>query len=215
MTSKHNTQYQTPIEVVTNEMLAVAEGQYAIVFNKDNGLYEGWNGTEFIGFESNVPVQKTGFFDYNDLGTTASPIVVTSAASPVALTNDGSGSFTNKLFPPAGVSEVYDSVNNAFYWEELSLGDMVDIRLDFDLVTTLKNTEIKVDLHLGTGTDEYKIPFVTEANYKSIGTHTINVYNGVYMGDLNTINNGGQFKITSDKDCSVVVNGWYCKVVRR
>lgn len=171
----------------------------------------------FDPFSSGLPsdIFAGGLFDYNDLATTGSPISVTVAGSPVIMTNDGLGVATNKLFPPAGVTDVWDAGNDVFDWSELKLGDMVDIRLDFDLITTSPNTEIKVDLHLGTGGAAYTIPWIAEVNFKSSGTHKLNRYNGIYMGDLNTLNNGGQFKISTDTDCTVVINGWFCKVIKR
>ncbi len=156
-----------------------------------------------------------GLFDYNDLATTGTPIVVTAAGGNVALTNDGDGAFTNKLFPPIGVTDVWDASTDLFDWSELKLGDMVDIRIDVDVITTSVNTEIKIDLHLGTGGSAYTIPWILETNYKNTGTHKLNRYNGIYMGDTNTINNGGQFMISTDKDCTAVVNGWYCKIIKR
>ena len=156
-----------------------------------------------------------GLFDYNDLATTGTPIVVTAAGGEVVLTNDESGSFTNKLFPPAGVTDVWNSVSDAFDWSELGLGDMVDIRIDVDVITSSVNTEVKIDLHLGTGGGAYTIPWILETNFKTTGTHKLNRYNGIYMGDANTLNNGGQLMISTDKDCTCVVNGWYCKIVKR
>lgn len=156
-----------------------------------------------------------GLFDYNDAATAGTPIVVTSASSPVLLTNDELGAFTNKLFPPAGVTDVWLAGTDVFDWSQLKLGDMIDIRLDIDVITSSTNTEIFVELHLGTGGNAYTIRWVNEVNFKSSGTHKIVRYNGIYLGDLNTINNGGQFKISTDKDCTVVVNGWYVKVLKR
>lgn len=156
-----------------------------------------------------------GLFDYNDAATAITPIVVTVAGSPVVLTNDGAGPNTNKLFPPVGVTDVWLVGSDVFDWSQLKLGDMVDIRLDIDVITASVNTEVSVDLHLGTGGAAYTIPFVTETNFKNTGTHKLNRFNGIYMGDLNTLNNGGQFKISTDKDCTVVVNGWYARIVRR
>ncbi len=169
--------------------------------------------TQFVA----VPVDncRVGLFDYNDLATASAPIVVTTVGSPFVLTNDGLGSFTNKLFPPIGVTDVWNASSDVFDWSELKLGDMVDIRLDFDLITSSVNTEIKVDLHLGTGGSAYTIPYIPESNFKNAGTHNINRYNGIYMGDENTLNNGGQFKISTDKDCTVIVNGWFTKIIIR
>lgn len=170
------------------------------------------------GGASSIPTQDIfhgGIFDYNDLLTTTTPISVTQASSPVPLTNDGQGAFTNKLFAPVGVDDVWNASTGSFDWTKLKLGDMVDIRLDFNLITTSVNTEINVGMHLGIGASEYVIPFVPQINFKSTGTHKINRYNGVYMGDTNTLNNGSVFKISADKSCSVVVNGWYCKIIRK
>jgi hypothetical protein len=154
-----------------------------------------------------------GFVDYNDSTTAGTPISL-SAGVPTVLTNDGAGSFTNKTYLPTGVTDVWDEVDS-FDWSELELGDMLDIRMDVFLTTSSPNTTVEVDLHLGTGGGAYTIPFVTDADFKDAGTHTINKYNGIYMGDTNTLNNGGQFKITCDKNSTVVVNGWYVKIIRR
>lgn len=153
-----------------------------------------------------------GFFDYNHSGAS---IPVTLAGSPVVMTNNGAGAFTNKTYAPIGVTDVWNTTTNNFDWSMLKLGDTVDIRLEFALTTTSVNTEIEVDLHLGTGVAAYTIPFVIEQNYKNTGTRKVSRFNGIYLGDTNTLNNGGQFKISTDKTCSIVVNGWYCKVQRR
>lgn len=156
-----------------------------------------------------------GLIDYNDLATASTPLVVTVAGSPVVLTNDGAGPNTNKDHLPPGVTELWNVSTDVFDWSELKLGDMVDIRLDITVITASVNTEIKVDLHLGTGGGAYTIPFITEINFKNTGNHPVNRFNGIYMGDLNTLDNGGQFKISTDKDCTVIVNGWYIKALIR
>ena len=155
-----------------------------------------------------------GFLDYNDLATASTPLVVTVAGSPVVLTNDGAGPLTNKNFPPVNVTDVWDEVDS-FDWSELKLGDMVDIRLEVDLITASVNTEITIDLHLGTGGVAYTIPFITDVNYKNVATHKLSAYNGIYLGDTNTLDNGGQFKISTDKDCTVIVAGWYVRILCR
>ena len=156
-----------------------------------------------------------GIMDYNDAGTAGTPIVVTGGGAAVTLTNDEAGAFTNKTYKPAGVTDVWDALNDTFDWSDLKLGDMVDIRIDVDVITTATNTEVKIDLELGTGGFAYNIPWILETNYKTSGTHKLNRYNGVYMGDANTLNNGAVFKISADKNCTVVVNGWYCRIIKR
>lgn len=158
---------------------------------------------------------RIGYFDYNDLATVSTPIAVTLATSPVVLTNDAAGPQTIKTFAPVGINDVWDEITDSFDWSQLKLGDMIDIRLALDVITTSTNTEIKVDLHLGTGAGSYTIPFITETNFKNTGSHPMNRYNGIHIADANTLDNGGQFKISTDKDCTVTVVGWYCKILIR
>jgi hypothetical protein len=47
MAVQHNTQYQTPVETLSNEDLAIVEGQKALIFNSSNGRYEGFNGSSW------------------------------------------------------------------------------------------------------------------------------------------------------------------------
>lgn len=159
--------------------------------------------------------KQIGFFDYSDLATTGTPIAATLGTSPLALTNDELGANTVKLFPPVGVTDVWDASGGVFDWAELSVGDTVDIRLDIDVITSIVNTEIKIDLHLGAGGGAYTIPWILPTNFKNTGTNKLNRFNGIYIGDTNTLNNGGQFMISTDKNCTVVVNGWYCRIFKR
>lgn len=169
--------------------------------------------TQFI----TVPADNLsgGLFDYNDLATQSTPLVVTVAGSPVLLTNDGLGPGTNKLFAPTGVTDVWDADNDVFDWSQLKLGDTVGIRLDIEVITTSVNTEVHAELNLGTGGNAYTIAFINDRNFKTTDTHPLTVFNKIYIGDLNTLDNGGQFKISTDKDCTVIVNGWFLQINAR
>ena len=156
-----------------------------------------------------------GFADYNDNATSGTPLSVTGGGAAVVLTNDTLGAFTNTQFLPEGVSRLWDASTNNFDWSELSAGDMVDIRADITVTTSSSNTAIDVLLHLGAGGSAYTIPFIQDYNFKASGTYQKVMFNSIYMGDANTLNNGGQFKITADANCTVVVNGWYVRCLRR
>lgn len=158
---------------------------------------------------------KMGILDYADLTTQTTPISITGGSGFVEITNDSDGSNTFLTLPPTGVTNVWDGTLNTFDWSELTSGDTVDIRLDVEVTTTVANTEINIELFLGTGAGAYSIPFITRINFKTAGTYPLNRYNGIYMRDSNTIDNGGVFKISSDQDCTLKVNGWYCKINRR
>ena len=87
--------------------------------------------------------------------------------------------------------------------------------LDLELTTSTANTEISIDLHLGTGASAFTVPFLTEQNYKNTGTRIVSLYNCIPMNDNNTLDNGGQFKISTDQDCSIVVKSFNCIIDRR
>ena len=156
-----------------------------------------------------------GFADYNDNATSGTPLSVTGGGAAVVLTNDTLGAFTNTQFLPEGVRRLWDASTNKFDFSDLSIGDMFDIRIDITVTTSSNNTAIDIDLHLGAGGSAYTIPFVSEKDFKTTAAHKIAEFNSIYMGDANTLNNGGQLKITADKNCTVVVNGWYVRCLRR
>lgn len=157
---------------------------------------------------------RIGFADYNDLATVTTPISVPGGLVDIDITNDGLGPFTNKSYLPTGITDVWDSTINAFDWSGLKFGDMVDIRLDLVVTTSSPNQLVIVDLLLGVGGGQYSIPFIS-TSFKNAGAQSINRYNGVYMGDANTINNGAKFVIRSDSIATLKVNGWYCKILTR
>lgn len=155
-----------------------------------------------------------GFFDYNDLATASTPISVVGGAGFIDLTNDELGAFTNKTYAPQGISDVWDASNNQFDWSQLVLGDMVDIRLDVNIITANVNTEVTMVLELALGGIPYNINWFNPTNFKNSVNHHIVKFNGVYMGDNNTLNNPAKFGIKADKTCTIIVNGWYCKIIK-
>ena len=157
---------------------------------------------------------KHGFFDYNDLATQTTPISVTGGGGYFVLTNDTLGPNTTRLYAPDGISDIWNPSTNSFDFTQLSLGDMVDIRLDVEVTTTSSNTVVDVDLFLGSATP-YQISFITHANFKSTGSYDLIRYNGIYIGNNDTLNNPAQFKIICDINTTVKVKGWYCKITRR
>lgn len=165
-------------------------------------------------FNNNIPnILSGGFFDYNDSGTTITPITIVSGITK--LTNDGLGVFTRKEFAPQGVTDVWDVSTNQFDFSELNIGDMVDIRVDLDVTTNSPNQTLVILLKLGIGGFQYYLHMGSNNQYKNAGTHVLHAYHGIYMGDANTRDNSAEIEIESDDSGSVVVNGWYIKILRR
>ena len=156
---------------------------------------------------------KIGFLDYNDLATTTTPLSVTGGGT-VKLTNDGLGTFTNKLYPPDGVTDLWDTTTQLFDFTELSLGAVVHERLDISITTTGANAEVTGEIELGIGNFPYTLNIFRQY-FKNAGTYNITIGNFIYMGDNNTLTGGGEFKVTSSNAASIVVNGWALAVNTR
>lgn len=157
---------------------------------------------------------RTGFADFNDLATHSTPISLDETDGFVLLTNDKAGAFTNISYLPEGITtDVFTS--NQFDFSQLNVGDQINIRLDLSATTTTPNQQIDVQLRVGIGTPaEFTIPFI-QSQYKNAGSHSLNRFNGIYIGSNDIKNYPAQFEIASDDALSVVVNGWFMQFLLR
>lgn len=159
---------------------------------------------------------KVGIYDYNDLATATTPITIAVAGTYYPLTNDTLGAFTNTTYALPSAPNLWDTGTQAFDFTDLVLGDSVDIRLDITVTSSGVNQDFTVVLFIADGTGgQYEIPFIVERNFKAAGTRQVIEFNGIYMGDTNTLNNPARFKIKSSNTGSVRVNGWYVRAVKR
>ena len=156
-----------------------------------------------------------GWADYADVATTGTPISVT--ATPTVLTNDGLGVDTNTSYLPIGgngITQLWDTSSNGFDFSDLEVGDMLDIRMDIDVIIASNNTAVDVNLHMGAG-GAVIVPFISQQNFKTTGTFEVIRYMGLYIGSTDVRDNLAQLKISSDNNCTCIVNGWYIKAIRR
>ncbi len=196
--------------------LEFSEGDWIIaVLSSGNVLLQVLPDTSSV-----TPIQLTdipadnltgGFFNYHDLATATTPISIVGGAAAVKLTNDEQGVLTLKDYSPLGVTDFWNATTNQFDWSELSLGDMLDLRMDIKVTTTSPNQMVDVHMVTGIGGVEQNIPFAS-VFVKSTGTVDIGRYNGGYMGDLDTLNNPAELRIESDGNATVQVIGWYIRV---
>lgn len=157
---------------------------------------------------------RTGFFDYNDLATATTPINIPGTSTFIQLTNDGAGPFSNDAYAPVGVTDIWDTVNDRFFFTDLKLGDQVGVRVDIEVTTTVANQQVRLALELGNGGSPYDLVFHTQT-FKTAGTYNIVRYIQFYIGDANTLNNFGILKASSDGSATIVVNGWYNPILIR
>ncbi len=156
---------------------------------------------------------RTGYFQYNDLATQSTALVVLASGGFTDLPNDELGAQTLKTFAPVGVTDLWDATAGEFDWSELKLGDTIEVRLDIVVETSSPNTEIQVELFLGGGT--FSIPFVTEKTLKSATSHRLIRYSSFSIDSTFVLNGGGTFAISTSDDCDVVVNGWFLRATIR
>lgn len=157
---------------------------------------------------------RMGFWDYNDLSTASSPISLSS--TPVQLTNDGLGTFTNSTYKLPEIEDVWDVSSNAFDFTGLKKGDIIDMRLDVEITTTGANHDILMDIQLGIGGFPYQLPVFNRAIKTASTTQGVFMFS-IYIGDDNTLNNPGHIRMQSDSGTSdtVKINGWFLEVTSR
>ena len=173
------------------------------------------DGAQSGAYKSVTELVRMGVWDYNDAGTTVTPISLTPTGNDIELTNDEAGAFTNKTNKLSDVTDVWDAATARFDFSELSTGDVVDIRFDVTVTTTGTNTDITLKLNLGIGGSPYSL-VVDHSFFKVAGTYQIIKMFSVYIGDTNTQNKPASVTMSSDAgSATCVVNGWYTKVLKK
>ena len=159
--------------------------------------------------------QVSGVYNYSDAETAGTPIAI-SADTWTLLTNDGAGADTVTTYGIATIPNIFNTVTDVFDFSSLALGDSVDVRTDLTVTTTSPNQEVELEIFaaIGSGND-YTIPLVTPIIFKTAGEHKLIAFNGGFIGETSTRDNPANIQIKSDASASVVVNGWYIRVIRR
>lgn len=131
--------------------------------------------------------KPAGWIDYND--TTGD--VVISADTWTTIPNNGLGAFTNKNYPPHGVTDLMDVATGAIDPTELSLGDFILIRNDFTVTPQTNNTALDFRYTLGNGGGAYSLEQQLGRLDRGAGVgyrFSLRI-DSIYMGDTNTRDN--------------------------
>lgn len=160
---------------------------------------------------------KVGWYDYNDTATTGAPIALSVAGTYYDLTNNTLGPNTQIAYGIPGVTNIWNAGTNRFDFSSFSIGDTVDLRIDLNYTTTAANTALDVVLEVGVGQPgAFLIPLVIGQNIKSAGTTRIVSNMSFYLGNSLVKDNPARLRIRADgTGSSVVVNGWFTKVITR
>ena len=154
---------------------------------------------------------SAGYAVYED-----SRVTTTTLAAGVftVIPNDALGTNTTNTYLPLGVTNLWNAGTSSFDFSELAVGDAVEMRIIVQPTTTSNNTEIELDLFLGSGGAQYKVPFITTQNFQFAGLFEATRYTSFPIRDEDTRTSPAQFKAIADKNCTLQTDDFFVKVTR-
>ncbi len=172
--------------------------------------------SEIVDFLSSSYSTKNGFIDYNDTGTSTTPITLV-ADTWTDITNNGLGLFTNKSFKPQGVSELMDNTTGDLDVADLPLGTTILVRNDFSVTPNTNNALLEFRYTLGVGGSAYTLEKLvgrldsgSGKPYRQSLTPDL-----IYMGDTNTRDNPIGLEVRLSTAGTLVNAGSVIQVVRQ
>tara|TARA_R110000751_G_scaffold73542_5_gene148737 strand:+ start:532 stop:1956 length:1425 start_codon:yes stop_codon:yes gene_type:complete len=158
---------------------------------------------------SSTAGSKTGWMDYNDATGSFSIAADTWTDMP----NDGAGSFTNKAYKPAAVTDVIDESTGYLDFSDLPLGSEISLRNDITVTPNTNNALFELRYVLGTGAGEYALNFLSERLDSGSGVAYQRVITfPIYMGDTNTKNNAGKLQARLSTPGTIQNAGVYASI---
>ncbi|MHA1958194.1 MAG: hypothetical protein ACW968_14850 [Candidatus Thorarchaeota archaeon] len=156
-------------------------------------------------------ITSAGYAIYEDSRATT---LTLTADTLTVVHNNALGTNTTNAYLPLGVTNLWNAGTSSFDFSELSIGDAVEIRLLVQPTTASNNTEIELDLYLGSGLNQYKVPFITTQNFQFAGLFEATRYTSFPIRDEDTRTSPAQFKAIADKNCTLQTDDFFVKVTR-
>jgi hypothetical protein len=155
---------------------------------------------------------KFGFMDYNDSGTSVTPVTLL-ANTWTDVPNNGAGAFTNRTYKPEGVTDLLDTSTGYLDFSDLVLGSEIIVRNDLSITPSTNNCLLEARYLLGTGGDEYGLQFWSERLDSGSGIAYQRVTSfPIYMGDTNTQQNPGKLQVRLSTPGTLVNSGVYISI---
>jgi hypothetical protein len=154
---------------------------------------------------------KMGFVDIGDTATAGTPIALTTAGTFYQLTNNSLGAQTLTTYALPSMASIWNTSTNVLNFSAMSLGDVVDMRIDIEVTTASANNYLNLVLELGIGGTPYQLS-VADLYFKTSGTYKVTRNVSFYIGNTNTKNFPARILLKNDTTGSTVkVAGWYIK----
>lgn len=154
-----------------------------------------------------------GFADYNDTSTTSSPLAL-SSSTWTKLPNNGLGAYTKIDALPVGVSALWNASTGQFDFSDCPVNTMIDLRADLSVTTSAANQILRLKADLAIGHASAFSLERTQVQFKTAGTYHVVSDGGFYIGSAPIAANPAELKIWSDATATVVVNGWYIRMIK-
>ena len=154
-----------------------------------------------------------GLVDYNDSTGSISLIADTWTDVP----NDTAGAFTNLTYLPDGITSLMDPVTGYLDFSELSLGDGIQIRIDFSVNPSINNSGLECRYVLGGGAGEYALTVFEKRLDRGSGIEYSSDKGSffIYMGDLNTKDNAGKLQVKLSSNGTLTNAGVAIQILRK
>lgn len=205
---------ETALEYFTQTLLALADtpATFAGASEYLARVNTAANAIEFASLATVIPTNATaGSFDYEHAGANQA---YTGGSGFVKVLNDGAGTNTRTDLPPSGVTSIYDPVTSQFDFSELSVGDNVTIRIDWEITTTAANQSVTTELYV----DNNGAPFVIVFDYSEFKTAAATPYSReitFFVGSDDVKNNPIEVQFSSDANATLNLGGWAVFITRR
>lgn len=205
---------ETALEYFTQALLLLSDApsSYAGTSEYVVRVNTAANAIEFVPFATVVPTNATaGSFDYEHAGANQA---YTGGSGFVKVLNDGAGVNTRTDLPPAGVTSVYDPVTSEFDLSQLSVGDNVTIRVDWEITTTAANQSITTQLNVDNNGAPFNIAF-DYSEFKTAGTRPYAREITLFIGSNDVKDNPIEIQFSSDANATLNLGGWAIIITRR
>ena len=128
------------------------------------------------------------------------------APTAINLPNDGFGAGTSSAYSPVNKEIIYDFGNQEFDFSLFDLGDIVTLRVDIDIATSVADQIVNLNLALAEGSPSAKAINVESKYYQNASANTLTKEVTFVLDSQDMLDNPGHIQFQSDDDVSIVVN---------
>lgn len=154
-----------------------------------------------------------GWYSYGHAGSNQA---LTSANTYYDLINDSNGSDTLNFRALPSVDNVWNPTTNRFDWSDLSVGDVVNLWANVEVITTTVSTTIDFIYEAAVGTGSpVVLSLASQKLFTSTGTYQITLPITSFITNASIRDNPARLRMRADETgTSVAVKSWLVNVIK-